>query len=1043
MKLFQDYLKELQTTPIDQITEHSKRSSLENLLNGLANELPNKISILHEPKREGKFGSPDFKITSSESIIGYIENKKIDENLNKILKSEQIEKYKQLSNNILLTNYLEWWWIKDGELIERKHLCYLTDIENKRYKLDAISVKELKELIIKFFSQPPIGIGDSKQFASALALRAKYLKTFVFEDLQFQEKKEFPGKLYYLYTTFRDFVFEKLTVNEFADAFSQMLVYGLFLAKLNADTKEINLYNAKSFIPVSNKLIKELIEFLNELDNEEYRQTRWIVDEVLTIMNNLQIKEIHESLSFKKFNKDKDNLTIKDPYVYFYEDFLASYDYDLRKSKGVYYTPPPVVNFIVRGINHILSTIFQIKDGFADRKRVTALDFATGTGTFLLEILRQIFDNLPEKSGKRKDLIAEHILKNIYGFEYMIAPYTIAHLKLSQFLKDEGYEMQGNDKFQIYLTNTLVPMDKQLKIPMLPALSKEIADAQGVKESPIFVITGNPPYSKKSKNTGIWITELLKGHDTTTKEKTSEQPNYYMVDGKSLGETQNWLRDDYVKFIRFAQWKMHDVENGVIGIITNHTFLDSITFRGMRQSLLNSFDQIYFLDLHGSAKREEEVPEGMKNENVFDIEQGVCISYFIKKKGLEKKVFHADMWGTRIEKYQQCFANHFDTIDWKEIIPKSPYYFFIPRKNGEMEKYRTWWSVTKIFKNYSLPLMTGRDPVTICWKKDEVKNLIEYFVTNTEVDIRKKYNTGKDSRDWKIANSITDFKENNANETHIKQIAYRLFDKRFTFYSGKAKGFHASPQKKIVNNMLFENTGLLLPRQISKRTFQHVFCTDVIPDMCCFSSETKGANQLFPLYLYHEDIKKGERTITKEQNFTKDFLVFLKEKYNFEFTPEQILGYIYAVLHSPTYREKYFEDLKIDFARIPFVNTNNEFFKLSNLGTSLVNAHLLKNIPNTNIGEFIGESDNIVESVLYNEVTQQIFINKIQYFEKVNPEIYDFKIGGYAPIEKFLKSRKDRVLTIDEIETVENIIKVLDFTIEKMNELEVLTKEWI
>lgn len=1040
MKLFQDYIKELQSTPIDQITEHSKRAALENLLTGVASELSTKVSILHEPKREGKFGSPDFKITNSESIVGYIETKRFDVSLDKVLKSEQIEKYKQLSGNILLTNYLEWLWIKDGELAEQTELCFFTDIENKRFKLNPQKAEPVQNLLKKFFSQPPIGISDTKKLADVLALRAGYLKSFILDDIKAQETADFPSKLYYLYTTFRDFVFDKLTVKEFSDAFTQMIIYGLFIAKLNADTKELNIYNAKQFIPVSNKLIKELVEFLNELDNQEYRQTKWIVEEVLTIMNNLQLNELNENLSFKKQQKDKDNLTIKDPYVYFYEDFLASYDYDLRKSKGVYYTPPPVVNFIVRGINDILLNIFGIKKGFADKDKVTVLDFATGTGTFLLEILRQILESLPVNSGKKSDLISEHILKNLYGFEYMIAPYTIAHLKLNQFLKDEGYEMQGSDKFQIYLTNTLVPMDKQQKVPMLPALSKEISDAQNVKETPILVITGNPPYSKKSKNTGVWITELLKGHDTEAKKATPNQPNYYMVDGKPLGEAQNWLRDDYVKFIRFAQWKMHAIENGIIGIITNHSFLDSITFRGMRQSLLNSFDQLYFLDLHGSAKREESVPEGMKNENVFDIEQGVCISFFVKKKGLEKKVFHADLWGSRIEKYQQCFDNSIDTINWTEIKPKTPYYFFIPRQNGKMEKYRKWWSVTEIFSEFSLPLMTGRDPVTICWDKNEVKEKVEYFLTHKKEEIRTKYNTREDSRDWKISNSIKDFRDNNADEKLIKPVAYRLFDIRYTFYSGKAKGFHASPQKKIVNNMLHENIGLLLPRQISKRTFQHVFCTDLIPDMCCFSSETKGANQLFPLYLYHKNI---DNTIEKEPNFTKSFIEFINKKYSQTFEPEQIFGYIYAVLHSHTYREKYYADLKIDFARIPFAKSENEFIELSELGNKLVQAHLLKEVPDKNIGNFIGEGDSIVEKVTYNEKTQRISINKNQYFENVSPEVFEFKIGGYKPIDKYLNGRKDRTLNLNEKETVENIIKVVDFTIETMSEIEDLTKEWI
>jgi predicted helicase len=492
-----------------------------------------------------------------------------------------------------------------------------------------------------FFSQPPIGIADSKKLADALAIRAKHLKEFLLDDLQMQEKKNEIGKLTGLYITFRDYVFDQLTLSEFSDAFSQTLVYGLFLSKLNAGAETVNLYNAKKYIPQSFELIKELVNFLDELDNEEYRPIRWIVEEVLTVVNNLDLKAIYESLSFTKQKKDKNDFTIKDPYIYFYEDFLAAYDYALKKAAGVYYTPPAVVNFIVRGINDLLKTKLEVKEGFGDHKRITVLDFATGTGTFLLEIIQQTLETLPKGSGKRNSIIQEHILKNLYGFEYMIAPYTIAHLKLSQYLKDEGYEMHAKERFQIFLTNTLVPMDKQYKIPLLPALSNEIESSQRIKDTPILVITGNPPYSKKSKNIGHWIIELLKGVDIYAKVKTEAESSYYMVDGKPLNERQNWLRDDYVKFIRFAQWKMQNIENGIIGIITNHTFLDNVTFRGMRQSLLNTFNQLYFLDLHGSSKKEESVPDGLKNENVFDIVQGVSISFFVKMKELEKRVYYS------------------------------------------------------------------------------------------------------------------------------------------------------------------------------------------------------------------------------------------------------------------------------------------------------------------------------------------------------------------------------------------------------------------
>jgi len=1043
MKIFIDYIKELQETPIDQITEHSKRASLENLLKCIASELPDKIKILHEPKREGKFGSPDFKITISDSIVGYVENKKIEENLDKILKTDQIEKYKKLSENIILTNYIEWIWIKEGNINKREVLCYLSDIESKKFKPDNDKIGAVYKLIKDFYSQPPIGISDSAKLADALAIRAKHLKEFLLDDLQQQEKKGDTSKLTGLYKTFRDHVFDKLTLSEFSDVFSQTLVYGLFLAKLNADTETVNLYNAKKFIPQSFELIKELVNFLDELENEEYRPIRWIVEEVLTVVNNLDLRAIYESLSFTKGKKDKDDFTIKDPYVYFYEDFLKAYDYDLRKSAGVYYTPPAVVNFIVRGINDLLKKSFDIKEGFADRKRVTVLDFATGTGTFLLEVLQQIFSTLPKGSGKRNSVIQEHILQNLYGFEYMIASYTIAHLKLSQYLKDEGYELQAKERFQIFLTNTLVPMDKQYKIPLLPALSKEIESAQKVKDTPVLVITGNPPYSKKSKNTGPWITKLLKGIDIFAKVKSEGQSSYYMIDGKPLNERQNWLRDDYVKFIRFAQWKMQNVENGVIGIITNHTFLDNVTFRGMRQSLLNTFDHLYFLDLHGSAKRQENVPDGTRNENVFDIEQGVSISFFVKKSGLEKKVFHADMWGSRVEKYRQCFDNSIDTIDWKELKPSTPYYFFVPRSEDFKEKYSTFWSVKQIFKTFSLPLMTGRDPATICWDKNEVKNLIDYFADHTEDEIRTKFNTGKDSRDWKISNAKKDILSTKKDEKYIKSVSYRLFEKRYTYYTGNAKGFHASPQRKVVEHMLNENIGLLLPRQLSKTSFQHAFCTDTIPEMCCISTATKEQNQLFPLYVYHDDIVDGKRSVKKDTNFTKEFMDFIHDKYKEELTSEQILGYIYAILHSETYRANYFERLQEDFAKIPFTSSLDDFKTISDKGTELINAHLLKDFTNYEIGTFMGEGTNTVEKIDFNETTKKVFINQTQYFDNVSAEIYEFKIGGYEPIDKYLKSHKGRTLSLDEIETVENIINVISFTIEKMEEIEELTKDWI
>ncbi len=548
-----NYIKELQSVSIDELMEHSKRFALETLLREVVDTVVSRkeVKVLHEPKRKDNYGSPDFKIYTASSIIGYVENKKITENLDNVLKSAQIKKYRELSPNILLTNYLEFLWIK-GDNIQRETLCYASDLENKKIKLDENKIQSVENILKNFFSEAPVGISNAKDLALALAVRSKNLKDFLNDDLENQENAEEQTRLVGLYETFKSYVFNELTISEFADAFAQMLVYGLFLAKLNADTKEVTLYNAKKYIPQSFELIRELVGFLDELEAVNYKDTRWIIDEVISIMNNLALDEIQKSLQFSKKVKDSENIET-DPYIYFYETFLAAYDKNLRKTKGVYYTPPQVVNFIVRSVNEVLKNTFKIEAGFAQPEKVTVLDFATGTGTFIIEILKQIFEAIPAHNKQFKEmLIKDHILKNIYGFEYLIAPYTIAHLKLSQFLKENNYELKDNERFQLFLTNILEPIAEIKPNLYAKSLSKEGKLAQKIKDKPILVITGNPPYSGHSKNTGKWITNLLKGNDIWATEKVGKQANYYKVEGKPLGERNpKWLQDDYVKFSSF------------------------------------------------------------------------------------------------------------------------------------------------------------------------------------------------------------------------------------------------------------------------------------------------------------------------------------------------------------------------------------------------------------------------------------------------------------------------------------------------------------
>ena len=561
---FSDYFEAIRELDLADSTEHSLRGPLEKLLDTLATNTTPRPKIIHEPKRDQtKLGAPDFKVKRHEAIVGYLETKKISENLDAVLQSAQIAKYKKLSGNIILTNYLEWIWLKDSHIAKRETLCYLNDVGNRRAKLDRDKAAKVATLIAGFLSTPPQKLADAKKLSYALAVRCHDLRDFLLEELERQDKEHEPGRLHGLYAVFQKDVFHELALKEFADAFAQTLGYGLFLAKLNTKTQtKVTLQNAKNYIPVNFALIRELVNFLDELEREEYHGIKWLVEEILSILNTLDLDAIHEDLAFIKSQgqlfpptEEERLLFAKDPYVHFYEDFLKAYDKDTRKGRGVYYTPPPVVNFIIRAAHDILQDTFGITHGLADRKRVTVLDFATGTGTFLLEVLHRIFETVSK--GIRAQIVQEHILKNLYGFEYLIAPYTVAHLKLSQFLQDHGYSMRPDERLNIYLTNTLEPIEPQANW-LLPTLSREVEAAQKIKDKPILVITGNPPYSGHSKNTGDWITKLINTYKT--------------VDGKPLGEKNpKWLQDDYVKFIRFAQWKMEQVEEGIVGIITNHS----------------------------------------------------------------------------------------------------------------------------------------------------------------------------------------------------------------------------------------------------------------------------------------------------------------------------------------------------------------------------------------------------------------------------------------------------------------------------------------
>ena len=1020
-------------------TEHTLRSALENLLNAIvADENPN-VTVIHEPKRDKtRLGAPDFKIKLHEATVGYLETKPIGENLDAVLQSDQIAKYKRLSGNLILTDYLEWIWLRDGKILKRETLCYPSDAGNRKARLDPDKAEKVAKLIADFLSVPPAKLGNTNTLSRALAVRCHDLQDFLLEELKRQEKEHQEGPLYGLYVVFKEEVFQELRIEEFADAFAQTLGYGLFLAKLNAGEKAtVTLRNAKQHISTNFALLRELVNFLDELEQDEYRGIRWLVEEILSIMNTLDLTAIHEDLSFSKRagrpprKADERQLFAKDPYVYFYEDFLRAYDKDISKRRGVYYTPPPVVSFIVRAVNDILKDTFGISSGLADRKRVTMLDFATGTGTFLLEVLQQIFEVVPE--SVRNQVVQEHVLKNLYGFEYLIAPYTVAHLKLSQFLYDKGYVMQAGERLNIYLTNTLEPIEPQRHL-LLPALSKEVEEAQAIKDKPVLVITGNPPYSGHSKNTGEWITDLI---DT-----------YKQVDGKPLGEKNSkWLQDDYVKFIRFAQWKMEQVEEGVVGLITNHSFLDNPTFRGMRQSLMQTFQHIYVIDLHGNVKKKERTPEGSTDENVFDIEQGVAISLFIKKRGLSPAVYHADVWGRRNEKYRTLLEAEKEAVTWQQLQPSlTPFHLFIPYDRTRWPEYEKGWHIKEIFPVNALGFQTHRDHFAIAYEKIDIKHRVKDMLDEsvTDQNIREKYDV-RDNKDWHISEARTSLRAVENPTQSILPCSYRPFDTRWCFLGDE---FMDRPRHDLMGHVAWrENLCLLSPRQIGTSAWQHGFVADSPPNDCLVSNRSREANYMFPLYLYPPpagQAKKATRLFEDKdpfqgkeriENFSPEFRAFVDTHYQHHYSPEDILSYIYAVLHSPTYRQKYLDFLKIDFPHIPFVNERETFEALAALGRELMQAHLLKTIPDT-LTVDVTAGNFVVEKPRYDSQNERLYMNKTQYFSPVPRDVWAFHIRGYQVLDKYLKSRKGRVLSLDEIENIQNVVNVLRFTIDQMERID-------
>jgi len=695
----------------------------------------------------------------------------------------------------------------------------------------------------------------------------------------------------------------------------------------------------------------------------------------------------------------------------------------------------------VRSLHSLLKTAFGKRDGLAS-DGVTLLDPAAGTMTFVARAAHQAVEEFEAKygSGGREDFIRRHILKNFYAFELMMAPYAVGHLKMSFFLEELGHRLTDVERVPFYLTNALDNEElEQSRMPGLSSLAEESRLAGKVKkQTPILVILGNPPYSFSSANRSPWIHCLIN--------------DYKMVDGQEMHEKKiGVIQDDYVKFLRFAQWKIDEAGQGVVGMITNHSYLDSPNFRGMRDNLLQTFDEIYILDLHGNSLRKETCPDGSKDENVFDIRQGVAIAFFIRRGGKKEDdalVRHAHLWGVRQAKYEWLEAHDLEHTDWRELKPTSSFYLFVQRENAGGEQYQAFLPATEIFPESSVGIITRKDRLTIRWNPDETWNTVRRFISLSPELARAGYELGEDTSNWKVESAQKDIRDTGPERNRIIPVLYRPFDIRFTYYTGKSNGFHSRPCRQIMRHMLAgENLALITPKRVEYMgAWQHAFVSSAISDHVAVSLKTIDYH--FPLYLYptadRADLFAHHEPLERQPNLNPILFSALARAYGKEPAPEEIFHYIYAVLYAPAYREKYAEFLRMDFPRVPFTADANLFRELAALGARLTTLHLLTS-PELDppACRFDGEGDSRVgkgrdAGLRYEAGEQRVYINVTQYFAPVTEVVWFYQVGGYQVCQKWLKDRQERRLELDDIRTYCRIVTALGLTLDIQKQLDLL-----
>lgn len=1040
MSVIEEYAQEVKKLyETGHAKEHAYRPALERLMNSFED-----VRAVNDPKRS-EHGNPDMVFLKSSNpavILGYAEAKDVDISLDKTEKTNQMQRYSGY-DNLFLTNYLEFRFYLNGD---KKQTINIGELNNGKVLLNPRNYSMLADELQNFLDSKPETIRSGKRLALIMGAKARRIRDRINRKLADEDIKA--DELDKIFDVMKKLLVHDLTPEKFADMYAQTLVYGLFVARYGDTTKDsFCRAEAVSLIPASNPFLRDFFEHIAGTRFD--KDLAQIVDELCEVFQVSDVNTlVHKHLRLFEVENEKD------PIIHFYEDFLKEYDPAERKRMGAYYTPVPVVQFIIRQVDEILKREFGIARGLADTSKITkeidheqelqirnqktgrlqkttkenkefhrvqVLDPAVGTATFLNETIKYIHKSLgTAQQGQWESYVQNDLLPRIHGFELMMAPYTIAHLKLGMTLQETGVK-NLNQRLGVYLTNTLeegIPRQNNLFAAMGfgETISHEAEEAAKIKhENPIMVVMGNPPYSGVSSNNTKYANSLV--------EKYKYEPGGTQ---KLQEKNPKWINDDYVKFIAFAEGMLQKSGEGIVAMITNHAYLDNPTFRGMRWHLNQTFDKIFVLDLHGNAKKMEQAPNGSKDENVFDIMQGVAIIIAIKTSNSKRDaiVYHSDIFGKRRSKFSALN----ETINWQQLTLDKQMMYFVYRNNEGKSDYDKGIPIHDLFTKNTLGFQTHRDGFAISMQEDEIRKRLEDLSSILDDEnLKEKYNL-KDGGDWTIkkARARLNSRPLDFQNSYIVQCAYRPFDNRYTYFDTAVSD---RPRKLLRDSVVKRrNITLECTRQISNLPWRHVFISDKPSESCLISNKTKEGNYSFPLYLYHDD---GTRTQNFNQEVLKEFTKNLAKAYE----PEDILDYIYAVLQSPKYREKYKEFLKIDFPRVPAPKNDMEFKKFVALGKKLRELHLMKSpVLNNFDTAFPEEGTDEVEKVKYED--NKVRINDTQYFGNVPELAWNFYIGGYQPAQKWLKDRKGHKLNNKDIDHYQKIIKILLETDRIMQEID-------